>query len=159
MLAGGACLSWLVLMPAIMFFGSSPGGAAVSGHDPDCNQMESERDLWKTYVRPMGAGAVAASGIDHTAAARLPTICGSVADGGAKGFVEDPGLRCDDPVAPGVAANGDARPQRTAHDLPMTCGGGRQSVLLVALLFVFLEFQARAGRACGLCWRTLRQAC
>jgi hypothetical protein len=58
MLAGGV-FSWLVLMPAIYFFGSHlstpiyPGTTLISNMSPS--------DLWSTYVRPMGAGAVAAS--------------------------------------------------------------------------------------------------
>ena len=49
-------------MPAIVFFGKHlsgplyPGTVPISADGPD-------RDLWRTYVRPMGAGAVAASGL------------------------------------------------------------------------------------------------
>ena len=70
MLAGGV-FSWLVLMPAIYFFGSHlstplyPGTVLITQMSPS--------DLWRTYVRPMGAGAVAAAGL-ITLLRTLPTI-------------------------------------------------------------------------------------
>src|SRR6195952_749210 len=70
MLAGGV-FSWLVLMPAIYFFGSHlstplyPGTVLITQMSPS--------DLWRTYVRPMGAGAVACSGL-ITLLRTLPTI-------------------------------------------------------------------------------------
>lgn len=58
MLAGGT-LSWFVLMPAIALFGGDatifPGEAPISSLSPD--------ELWGTYVRYIGAGAVAAGGL------------------------------------------------------------------------------------------------
>ena len=58
MLAGGT-LSWFVLMPAIALFGGDatifPGEAPISSLSPD--------KLWGTYVRYIGAGAVAAGGL------------------------------------------------------------------------------------------------
>ena len=58
MLAGGT-LSWFVLMPAIALFGGDavifPGEVPISTLAPD--------DLWGTYVKYIGAGAVAAGGL------------------------------------------------------------------------------------------------
>ena len=58
MLAGGT-LSWFVLMPAIALFGGDatifPGENPISSLSPD--------KLWGTYVRYIGAGAVAAGGL------------------------------------------------------------------------------------------------
>lgn len=58
MMAGGI-MSWLVLMPLISFFGGSdifyPGTVAVA-------EMGTW-DLWGSYIRYIGAGAVAAAGI------------------------------------------------------------------------------------------------
>ena len=58
MLAGGT-LSWFVLMPAIALFGGDavifPGEVPISTLAPD--------DLWDTYVKYIGAGAVAAGGL------------------------------------------------------------------------------------------------
>lgn len=58
MMAGGI-MSWLVLMPLISFFGGSnvfyPGTQAIT----DMGTW----DLWGSYIRYIGAGAVAAAGI------------------------------------------------------------------------------------------------
>lgn len=58
MLAGGT-LSWFVLMPAIALFGGDsvifPGDNPISSLSPD--------ELWGTYVKYIGAGAVAAGGL------------------------------------------------------------------------------------------------
>ncbi|MDY2968635.1 MAG: oligopeptide transporter, OPT family [Butyricicoccus pullicaecorum] len=55
----GSTLSWLVLMPAIALFGGDaiifPGNDPISTLAPD--------DLWGTYIKYIGAGAVAAGGI------------------------------------------------------------------------------------------------
>ena len=58
MLAGGT-LSWFVLMPAIALFGGDavifPGEEPISSLAP--------ADLWGTYIKYIGAGAVAAGGL------------------------------------------------------------------------------------------------
>ena len=55
----GSTLSWLVLMPAIALFGGDaiifPGTEPISSLAPG--------DLWDTYIKYIGAGAVAAGGI------------------------------------------------------------------------------------------------
>src|SRR5256885_10141233 len=58
--AGGG-FSWLVMMPAIKFFGSHLPGAIYPGTVPIAQMSPDE--LWTTYVRPIGAGAVAAAGL------------------------------------------------------------------------------------------------
>jgi putative OPT family oligopeptide transporter len=130
MLAGGV-FSWLVLMPAIYFFGSHlttplyPGTVLVKDMSPS--------DLWRTYVRPMGAGAVAAAGL-ITLLRTAPTIFGALAQGlrniGNKG--------------------GDAKtsPSRTEHDLPAAVVFGG-SLLLVLLMFLFLQFKPVPGAQVG----------
>ncbi len=77
MLAGGA-FSWLVLMPTIYFFGSHLATPLYPGTVPIAQMAPS--DLWKTYVRPMGAGAVAAAGL-ITLLRTLPTIVGALTQG------------------------------------------------------------------------------
>ena len=58
MLAGGT-LSWFVLMPAIALFG---GDAVIfPGEDPISTLTPA--DLWGTYIKYIGAGAVAAGGL------------------------------------------------------------------------------------------------
>ena len=75
MLAGGV-FSWLVMMPDIHFFGRGltiyPGTSPIDGMSPSI--------LWKTYVRPMGAGAVAAAGL-ITLLRTAPTIISALTEG------------------------------------------------------------------------------
>jgi len=128
MLAGGV-FSWLVLMPAIYFFGSHLSGPLYPGTVP-VSQM-SPSDLWRTYVRPMGAGAVAAAGL-ITLVRTLPTIVSALTQGLRKGGAK-------------LAA---ARPSRTEHDLPpMVVFGG--SGLLIVLMFLFLQFKPVPGAYVG----------
>jgi putative OPT family oligopeptide transporter len=128
MLAGGV-FSWLVLMPAIYFFGSHlssplyPGTVLVKDMSPS--------DLWRTYVRPMGAGAVAAAGL-ITLIRTLPTIFSALTQGFKKGSNK-------------LAA---ALPLRTEHDLPPSVVFGGSAVLIV-LMFLFLQFKPVPGAYVG----------
>jgi putative OPT family oligopeptide transporter len=128
MLAGGV-FSWLVLMPAIYFFGSHlttplyPGTVLVKDMSPS--------DLWRTYVRPMGAGAVAAAGL-ITLIRTLPTIFSALTQGFRKSTNK-------------LAA---ALPFRTEQDLPpIVVFGG--SAVLILLMFLFLQFKPVPGAYVG----------
>lgn len=121
----GGVFSWLVLMPAIHFFGAGLPSAIYPGTVPIA-QM-SPTDLWRTYVRPMGAGAVAAAGL-ITLLKTVPTIVSALQAslkqlGGGKG--EQSNLRTED-------------------DLPIwvTVGG---SVLLIIAMWAFLTFKPIPG--------------
>ncbi len=115
MLAGGV-FSWLVLMPAIYFFGAHlatpiyPGTSPIASMDPS--------SLWRTYVRPMGAGAVAAAGL-ITLFRTAPTILSALAEGARS--LRKPATKSG---APGLASETWDRPTsaaiRTAHDLPLS---------------------------------------
>jgi len=130
MLAGGV-FSWLVLMPAIYFFGSHLSGPLYPGTVPVKDMSPS--DLWSTYVRPMGAGAVAAAGL-ITLLRTAPTIFGALTQG-----LRKIGNK-------GTGSNGG--PSRTEHDLPpVVVFGG--SLLLVLLMFLFLEFKPVPGAQVG----------
>lgn len=132
MLAGGV-FSWLVLMPAIVFFGKHLGTPLYPGTIP-ISQMDPS-SLWRTYVRPMGAGAVAASGL-ITLLRTAPTIISALTAGFSK-------------MGKGnTAAEVDSRPSRTEHDLPMSVVAGG-SVLLVALMFLFLQLKPVPGAQVG----------
>ena len=146
MLAGGV-FSWLVLMPAIHFFGAHlntplyPGTTLITEMSPS--------DLWKTYVRPMGAGAVAASGL-ITLLRTAPTIISALTAGIRQ-------MRSNRPGAPSSTASSsrvgstdttDATLSRTEHDLPMSVVLGG-SVLLVFLMFAFLQFHPVPGAQVG----------
>jgi putative OPT family oligopeptide transporter len=138
MLAGGV-FSWLVLMPAIYFFGSHlstplyPGTILIRDMSPS--------QLWSTYVRPMGAGAVACSGL-ITLLRTAPTILSALSEGLRTIVKKKSSVNSDTPVA---AAG---RPPRTLHDLPwsVVIGG---SILLVVLLWVFLQFKPVPGAQVG----------
>jgi putative OPT family oligopeptide transporter len=75
-MAGGGALAWLVFIPAIAFFGDGRGTALypattlIGDMSPD--------DIWNSYIRYIGAGAVAAGGIVSLGRA-LPTILDSFA--------------------------------------------------------------------------------
>jgi putative OPT family oligopeptide transporter len=128
MFAGGV-FSWLVLMPAIYFFGSHLAGPLYPGTVP-INQM-SPSDLWRAYVRPMGAGAVACSGL-ITLIRTLPTIVSALTQGFKKG----------------AAKAGSAVRSRIEHDLPpsVVIGG---SLVLIVLMFLFLQFKPVPGAYVG----------
>jgi putative OPT family oligopeptide transporter len=128
MFAGGV-FSWLVLMPAIYFFGSHLSGPLYPGTVP-VSQM-SPSDLWRAYVRPMGAGAVACSGL-ITLIRTLPTIVSALTQGFKKG----------------AAKAGSAVRSRIEHDLPpsVVIGG---SLVLIVLMFLFLQFKPVPGAYVG----------
>ncbi len=89
-------------------------------------------DLWATYIKPMGAGAVAAAGL-ITLIKTLPTIFSAL----TAGFKT---------MRPGAAAQ--AKPIRTENDLSMrvVIVG---SLLIVACMFLFLEFKPVPGAFVG----------
>jgi putative OPT family oligopeptide transporter len=130
MLAGGV-FSWLVLMPAIVFFGKHLPGPLYPGVVPIAQMSPS--DLWSTYVRPMGAGAVAASGL-ITLLRTTPTIVSALTSGFAK-----MGL------SKGASAS---KPLRTENDIPMSVVIAG-SLVLVVLMFLFLQFKPVPGAYVG----------
>jgi putative OPT family oligopeptide transporter len=126
----GGVFSWLVLMPLIYFFGKDLPHPIYPGTIPIAAMGPSQ--LWSTYIRPMGAGAVAAAGL-ITLIKTLPTILNAL----TSGFKNMRG---------GSAAK--AKPIRTEDDLSMTVvviG----SLLIVALMFFFLEFKPVPGAYVG----------
>ena len=68
----GGVFSWLVMMPAIKFFGSLVPDVALYPSTVPIPKMTSD-ELWSAYIRPMGAGAVAAAGL-ITLMKTVPTI-------------------------------------------------------------------------------------
>ena len=134
----GGVFSWLVLMPAIHFFGAHFAALIYPGTQP-ISQM-SPSDLWGAYVRPMGAGAVAAAGI-LTLLRTLPTIFGALREGLQN---------------IGKSRAQAASQKRTDRDLPMwvvVVG----SVLLIVAIFIFLTFKPVPGALTSL-WANLAAA-
>jgi putative OPT family oligopeptide transporter len=127
----GGVFSWLVLMPLIYFFGKELPHPVYPGTIPIAAMGPSQ--LWSTYIRPMGAGAVAAAGL-ITLIKTLPTIVSAL----TSGFKN---------IKPGSAA-AKAEPLRTENDLSMSVVV-LGSLLLVALMFFFLEFKPVPGAQVG----------
>jgi putative OPT family oligopeptide transporter len=127
----GGVLSWLVIMPLIYFFGKEIAHPIYPGLVPIAEMTPG--DLWATYIKPMGAGAVAAAGV-ITLIKTLPTIANAL----TAGFKT---------MRPGTGAV-QAKPIRTEDDLSMrvVIVG---SVLIAALMFVFLEFKPVPGAFVG----------
>jgi len=126
----GGVLSWLVLMPLIYFFGKEIGHPVYPGTVPIGQMGPSE--LWSTYIRPMGAGAVAASGL-ITLLKTMPTIVNALTAGMKN-------------LRGGAAAEG--KPKRTEDDLTMrTVVLG--SLALIVFTFLFLQFKPVPGAYVG----------
>src|SRR6202020_2591069 len=126
LLFAGGIFSWLVLMPTIYFFGSHFPQAIYPGTKPIAQMSPS--DLWAAYIRPMGAGAVAASGL-ITLIKTMPTIFGALRT--ALGNMRSSG---------GVKS----APLRTDDDLPFSVVVVG-SLVLVLMMFFFLEFKPVLG--------------
>ncbi len=129
----GGVFSWLVLMPAIKFFGSLVPTPIYPSPIPIA-QMTSD-NLWNYYIRYIGAGAVAAAGL-ITLVKTLPTIVAALRAGaaeiGKKGGREK------------ITATG-----RTARDLPLTVVlGGSAAIVLV--LWSLLTFYPVPGAKLGI---------
>jgi putative OPT family oligopeptide transporter len=128
----GGVFSWLVMMPAIKFFGSQVPTAIYPSTIPIA-QMTSD-DLWRFYIRYIGAGAVAAAGL-ITLVKTLPTIIAALRAGAAD-------LRKSTADASAVAGG------RTSRDLPMrvVLAG---SAVIVAAMWLFLTFKPVPGAPTG----------
>ncbi|MBI4483721.1 MAG: oligopeptide transporter, OPT family [Acidobacteria bacterium] len=102
-LVAGGVLSWLVLIPLITFFGDLLPVALKPGWGGKLISQMSPVEIYRGYVRFIGAGAVAAAGV-ITLIRTLPTIVSSFKEGLAD-------LRS--------ARLGTTTQQRTERDIPM----------------------------------------
>ncbi len=124
----GGCFSWLVMMPAIKFFGSLAPDVALYPSTVPIPDMTPDQ-LWASYIRPMGAGAVAAAGL-ITLMKTMPTIFSALTSG-LKDMRAERG---------GTAAAG----TRVERDLPMTTvviG----SLVVIAMMWALLTFKPIPG--------------
>jgi putative OPT family oligopeptide transporter len=130
-LFAGGVISWLVIMPAIKFFGSLAPNAPLYPSTVPIPQMTSDQ-LWASYIRPMGAGAVAAAGL-ITLIKTLPTIFSALSAG-----LKD--------VRAKQAELSEA--DRTERDLSMrvVLVG---SVVIVAMMWCLLKFKPIPGAQTG----------
>jgi putative OPT family oligopeptide transporter len=122
----GGVFAWMVVMPAIKFFGSHATGPIYPSTIPIADMTPDL--LWARYIRPMGAGAVAAAGL-ITLLKTLPTIV-SALRAGAKD------------LAAGSA--GAAGQRRTDRDLSLKWAliG---AVVLMAMMWLMLTFHPVPG--------------
>jgi putative OPT family oligopeptide transporter len=74
----GGVFSWLVLMPAIKFFGEGLAEPLYPSTVPVRDMTPGQ--LWESYIRPMGAGAVAMAGL-ITLMKTMPTIINALRSG------------------------------------------------------------------------------
>lgn len=128
----GGVFSWLLMMPAIKFFGGMLSEPLYPGTIPIAEMSPSQ--LWASYIRPMGAGAVAAAGL-ITLGKTLPTIVDAFRAG-----VKD--LSAERGGEKRVAT-------RTENDLPMNLviiG----SIVLIVLMWALLTFMPIEGAETGL---------
>jgi len=130
-LFAGGVISWLVMMPAIRFFGSLQPNVPLYPSTVPIPQM-TPAQLWASYIRPMGAGAVAASGL-ITLIKTMPTILAALTAGLKN-------------VRKRQAALNDAG--RTERDLSMrivVIG----SAVIVAMMWALLKFKPIPGAQTG----------
>src|SRR6266446_4672855 len=122
-LFAGGIISWLVMMPAIKFYGQLGGNTPIYPSTIPIPQMSPD-DLCRSYIRPMGAGAVAAAGL-ITLLRTMPTIISALRAG------------LKDVRAEGAGQSTDS--SRIDRDVPMrwVIVG---SVLIVAMIWVLLTF-------------------
>jgi len=130
-LFAGGIISWLVIMPAIKFYGQLAGNTPIYPSTIPIPQMSPD-DLWRSYIRPMGAGAVAAAGL-ITLLRTLPTIISALRAG------------LKDVRAEGVS-DASTSSSRTDKDIPMrTVVSG--SIIIIAMMWVLLTFHPIQGAA------------
>ena len=127
-LFAGGIVSWLLVMPAIKFFGQLGGDHAIYPGTIPIPLMSPDQ-LWRTYIRPMAAGAVAAAGV-ITLIRTLPTIVSALRSG-----LKD--VRAQN-------AGESAGTSRIEQDIPMrTVIVG--SIVIIVMLWVLLTFHPMKG--------------
>ncbi len=129
-LFAGGIISWLVMMPAIKFYGQMAGNTPIYPSTIPIPLMSPD-DIWSSYIRPMGAGAVAAAGL-ITLLRTMPTIISALRAG------------LKDVRAEGAGES--TASSRIDRDVPMRhviLG----SIVIVAMMWVLLTFHPMKGAA------------
>ncbi len=123
MIFAGGVLSWFVTIPMIKFFGQALTSPIFPGTVP-ISQMDAFA-IWRSYIRPIGAGAVATAGL-FTLSRTLPTIIRALRTSLKQ-------LRAGKESAVPVAAI------RTEEELPgkVIFGGSLAMILIVWALLAF----------------------
>ena len=130
-LFAGGIISWLVIMPAIKFYGQLANNVPIYPSTVPIPLMTPDQ-IWGTYIRPMGAGAVAAAGL-ITLLRTMPTILSALRAGlkdvRAEGATESaaPGSRIDREVPMRIVLVG--------------------SLVIVVMMWILLTFHPLKGAA------------
>ena len=127
-LFAGGIISWLVIMPAIRFYGQLANNVPIYPSTIPIPLMTPDQ-IWGTYIRPMGAGAVAAAGL-ITLLRTLPTIFSAL-----KAGLKD--VRAE-------GAGQSAEPSRVDRDMPLrwvVVG----SALIIVMMWILLTFHPIQG--------------
>jgi putative OPT family oligopeptide transporter len=128
LLFAGGIISWLVMMPAIKFYGQLGGNVPIYPSTIPIVLMTPDQ-IWGSYIRPMGAGAVAAAGL-ITLLRTLPTIFSALRAG-----LKD--VRAEGAGKGAVAS-------RLDREVPMrTVVVG--SIVIVVMMWVLLTFHPMKG--------------
>ncbi len=129
-LFAGGMVSWLVIMPAIRFYGQLANNVPIYPSTIPIPQMTPDQ-IWGSYIRPMGAGAVAAAGL-ITLLRTLPTIFSALKAG------------LKDVRAEGASADQNASASRIDRDMPLRwvlIG----SAIIIVLVWILLTFHPIQG--------------
>jgi putative OPT family oligopeptide transporter len=132
LLFAGGVVSWLMVMPAIQFFGQLAGNTPIYPGTMPIPQMTPDQ-LWATYIRPLGAGAVAAAGL-ITLVRTMPTIVSALRAGLKDVRAESAG-----------AAERASRIERDLHMRAVVLG----SLIIVVLMWCLLTFRPIPGAQTG----------
>src|SRR6202163_432004 len=127
-LFAGGIIPWLVIMPPIKFYGQLAGNQPIYPSTIPIPQMTPDQ-IWGSYIRPMGAGAVAAAGL-ITLLRTLPTIISAL-----KAGLKD--VRAE-------GATDAAAATRTDRDMPLrwvVVG----SMLIIVMMWILLTFHPIQG--------------
>lgn len=127
-LFAGGVVSWLLIMPAIKFFGQLAGNTPIYPSTIPIPLMTPD-DMWRSYIRPMGAGAVAAAGV-ITLLRTMPTIIAA--------------LRAGMKDVRAQRGGGSAGTSRVDRDMPMrvVIVG---SLVIIVMMWVLLTFRPIPG--------------
>ncbi|HEX9344763.1 MAG TPA: oligopeptide transporter, OPT family [Candidatus Acidoferrum sp.] len=140
-LFAGGIISWLVMMPAIKFYGQLAGNTPIYPSTIPIPLMTPD-DIWRSYIRPMGAGAVAAAGL-ITLLRTLPTIISALRAGLKNVRAEGAGQSTSS--SRGGAGFVLTNPAlRTDRDVPMrwVISG---SIVIIVMMWVLLTFHPMQG--------------
>ncbi len=127
MIFAGGVLSWLVTIPMIKFFGNGLTEPIFPGTVP-IRDMDAFA-IWRAYVRPIGAGALATAGL-FTLGRTLPTI--------VRAFRTTMAQLLKGKVAEPIAAS------RTERELPGTIIFGG-SLVMVVIVWLLLALRINPG--------------